>query len=453
MRRGRRATVTGSAAGRPAPGGRALRTAIVLGAACGLVQAPLPAGATAVNWLSAYRTDPDARAVRGSAAAGAGAPLLGPGTYVDTVSAGERKYYRVALDATSNAYVSAVLAPPPGSRVQAADGIRVSLKSADGAACSVRNDITFGGVTPLPAADYATRRIGQGRECQEAGEYLYTVEWIGDALGSAAKGWTVELKYMSEPGLRAGTPEPVAPAASGARTPAPERVRGTPRAVTGGSGFNDAHPVGHGVWKDTLRPGDSRFYKVPVDWGRRLTLDAEFGGTSAGTATAVDGGIRATVFNTARGFVADTAEPYRGRPAGVSLDTAPAAFANRLSDDDDISGMRFSGMYYVRVTLDRKVARALPVTLRIGVAGEPQRAPDYRSDPVAAGFGITEDDREAAQEGRVDDDTREALMTAVGFTGIGLGSALLLVLLGWTASARLARPRGRHASGAPSRAH
>ncbi|MGW1974926.1 hypothetical protein [Streptomyces sp. NPDC001889] len=440
MRRGRTAT-----AGRVVARAGALRAGIVLGTVCALLQSAVTsAGASAVSWTSAYRTDPKAQAVRGSTDAGTPGPHLSRGTYTDTISAGQRKFYRVELDDTSNAYVSAVLAPPAGRGVAATDGIRVSLRSADGAECSVTNDITFGGATSLPTADYSTRRIGRGRECQTAGDYLYSVEWIGRAGGSNARGWTVELKYMTEPGLKGGGTGPSAPATWHSHTP--DHVTGAAKGVTGGSGFNDASPVVHGVWKDSLGPGQSRFYKVPVDWGQQLFVDAEFGGVSAGQAAAVNKGVRVTVFNTARGFVEDNGAHYLGRPAKVSLATVPAAYANRVIDEDDTSAMRFSGVYYIRVALDRKVARSVPVTLRVGVEGERQRGPAYLSDPVANGFGISEEDREDALG--EDDETRETLMTVVGFTGIGLGSALVLGLLCWTGAVRLGlgRGRGRHAS-------
>ncbi|MFI1868174.1 hypothetical protein [Streptomyces jumonjinensis] len=456
MRRGRTATAIGSAAGGSTAGVRALGAGIVLCISCALAQAPAPAGAT--SRLAAYQTDPGAKTVRGSSSAGVAGPRLKPGTYLDTISAGERKFYRVELDATANAYVSAVLAPPAGGEVGAADGIRVSLRSPDGAECSDSNDITFGGTTPLPTADYSTRRIGTGRECQEAGEYLYSVEWIGPGGGSGSGGgsgaedWTVELKYMTEPGLRSGTAEPTAPASWHAHSP--DHVTGDPRRVTGGSGFNDAGTIGHGVWQDTLHPGETRFYRVPLDWEQRLFLDAEFGGPTSPKPSAVRDGLRVTAFNTARGFVRDSVTPYRGRPAKVSFNTVRAAFANRTSDQDGTSAMRFSGWYYVRVTLDRQVSQALPVTLRAEIEGEPGKPPAYDGDPLAEGFGVTEEDREAALPGRADDDdARETLLTAVGYTGIGLGSLLLLGLLGWTARARLGRGRrrGRHASPAPTR--
>ncbi|MGW6457948.1 hypothetical protein ACWF94_18900, partial [Streptomyces sp. NPDC055078] len=87
----------------------------------------------------------------------------------------------------------------------------------------------------------------------------------------------------------------------------------------------------------------------------------------------------------------------------------------------------------------------LPMTLRVAVAGTPQRGPGYAGDAAAAGFALTDDDRAAAKEGRVDDDDRhETLFTVVAVSGIGMGSALLLGLALWTLLTR--RPPGRHAS-------
>ncbi|MGW6458566.1 hypothetical protein ACWF94_22075, partial [Streptomyces sp. NPDC055078] len=365
MRRGRTAAADVRAGEGPVRGRVSRRTrarmgifGMFLSATLALLQVPGPAGAVIPAWLASYETAPGARPVLGTPTS-AGSPRLGPGTYTDAISAGERNFYRVGLDDSSNAYVSAVLVPPAGGEVGAGDGIRVTLESTDGARCSVRNDITFGSTTPRPIADYSTRRIGKGRECQSAGDYIYSVEWIG-AAAARARNWTLELRFMNEPGLRQGTTGPSAP--SPTRSPVPQEVRGPAKPVTGGSGFNDAPAIGRGLWNDTLAPGESRFYKVPVDWGQQLLVDGEFAGAAAGRAPTVTDGLRLTVFNTARGFAESSDADYAGRPTGVSLGTAPAAFANRTSDQDDISAMRFSGWYYLHVSLDRRIASPLPMT-------------------------------------------------------------------------------------------
>ncbi|MER6913656.1 hypothetical protein ABT354_18460 [Streptomyces sp. NPDC000594] len=449
MRRGRTAAAVGAVAARVTT----LRRGLAVGVSCALLQTPMTAEAVMGGRLTGYQTDPQARAVIGSPSPRAAvAPRLVPGTYTDTIAPGDQKFYHVELDATSNAYLSAVLAPPPGRKVGAADGIRVSLVAPDGTACGDRKDIVFGGSTSLPIADYLTRRIGPGRACQAEGRYLYSVEWIGPTSGSAAE-WPIELKYMVEPGLKGGSAVPDAPVSTHSHTPG--HVGGDAEPVRGGSGFNDAATIGQGVSSDGIGRGESRFYRVPLDWGQQLFVDAEFGGKEP-PGRAVYDGVRITVFNTARGHVQDADGDHRTRTTQVSLATEPVAFANRSSDDDETRGMRFAGWYYIRVSADRAIPDDLPLILRVDIEGEPQGAPEYDGDPFPAGFGVLDKDREraasaAAGEGAAlddDDDTRKALLTVVGVAGIGLGTALVLGLLGWTALARLGlgRKRGRHAS-------
>lgn len=405
---------------------------------CALMLVANPVGAAAPpggpEGMVPYKTAPDAKPVRGAASSTDG-PRLAPGTYTDTISEGEKKYYRVELDAESNAFVSTVLAPPPGSVIGAMEGIRITLESTDGVKCSNSVDVTFKGGTARPIADYATRRIEANRACQSAGDYLYSVEWIGSGGGPGPHRWPIELKFMSEPGPKAGTVLPLAPSTWSSQ--APEPSADTPKSVSGGRGFNDAPAVGQGAWKDELSPGESRFYKVPVEWGQQLFLDAEFANSVNAQPPLVIDGLRMALFNTARGFVGSASANYQGTPAAMALGTAPAAFANRSSSQAATSAMRFSGWYYVRVSLDRGVDSALPMTLRIGVEGDPQPGPAYDGDATAAGFGITDEGREAAQEGRVEDgSTQSATLKAVGVAGISLGTVLLLGLGAWTAIGR-----------------
>ncbi|MEU9604803.1 hypothetical protein [Streptomyces sp. NPDC048057] len=400
-----------------------------------------------------YGTADGARAVTG-AASGDRAPSLSPGTYTDVLSAGERKHYRVPLDDRSHAYVSAVLAPPPGGTVAATDGMRIGLADPGGTRCSDGTDVTFGADTPRPVADYATRRIGPGRGCQAEGEYVFTVEAIGADFGdgdrsgasegSGARTWPVEIRFMLEPGLKAGSSAPSADGPGRGRSP--QLPQGAPKGAEGGTGFNDARALGQGRWRDELNPGDSRYYKVPLDWGQRLFLDATFGyggGDGDGSGSPRDGqkvpdGVQLALYNTARGFVESVDADHPDR--SVTLDTAPVAFDNRIVKGNEVGAMRFSGWYYVRVSLARDVAGPTPLTLGVGIEGEPAAAPPYDGDPLAAGFGVTAGDRLGVRaSGPAGDSGGSAAMRIVGYSGIGLGTALVLGLVGWTAVARRSR--------------
>ncbi|MEU1123217.1 hypothetical protein ABZ371_06440 [Streptomyces sp. NPDC005899] len=386
-------------------------------------------GAAAAEDVPAYRQAPGARSVKGTESSIDGPLLDRSSLYTDSVGPGEKKYYRVRLDGVSDAYVSTVVAPPPGTAIGFADGVRLSLASADGTTCGTDRSLTFGGgETTRPIAGFASRRIEHGSGCQEAGEYFYTVERTGSASsGAAGKPWPVELTYLAEPGLVPGGDTPRVPTGwSSEAPPAPTGSR--EESVAGGTGFNDAAAVREGVWRDEISPGESRFYRVPVAWGQQLLLRARLAGSDAGDSFFAADGLRLELYNTARGRVTDTTVGYTGSPAGVRLGTAPAAYANRFEGDTEAeSAMRFQGWYYVQVTLAARARSTVPLTLDVDLRGAAQAGPPYDGDPEAAGFGLGD------PSGGTGDDSR---MRVVGLAGVGTGTVLVLALGAWHYAAR-----------------
>ncbi|MEU8759775.1 hypothetical protein [Streptomyces sp. NPDC048659] len=372
-----------------------------------------------------YRTAPDARPVR------SGAVLPGPGTYTDALARGETHTYRLRLDGTSDVFLSAVLAPEPGDRVDVVDGLSLALRSASGAACGPPNDIRFYGDTARPVADYVSRRIGPGRPCQEPGEYVLVVEGVGRSLG-AVRRRTVELGYVAD----TGAPDGAGPAPTGWSTAPPAALgtgpaRGTAR---GGTGFNDAAPVADGTWRDELRPGESRFYRVPVAWGQQLFARARFaGGTPPPGRSALPDGLRLALYNPARGAVEERKALYTGAPAELLLATAPAAYAQRNEGATEaVSAMRFAGAYYVQLTLDRRAPAPLALDL------------DLAHLPGGAGGGGGGGD--GGGGGSAGPAAPDPALRALGFAGIGTGTVLLAGLGVWPFVMGRRRPAGRHAA-------
>jgi hypothetical protein len=373
--------------------------------------------------VAAYRMADGAKPVKGAASSVDGPVLAEPGTYTDTISKGEKKFYKVTLDGKSNAYVSAVLAPPPGSAVGVLDGIRVSLASMDGTSCSPDADLTFQGTSTRPVAGYVTRRIESTRDCRKAGDYLYAVEWTGSG-STGAQNWPIELKYMAEPGLESDAPAQGPATSWSSEAPSPSTA-GEPQTVDGGTGFNDAAAVGKGAWRDDLHPGDSRFYKVPVAWGQQLFVSAQFANSKKGF-VAING-LRVSLYNPARGVVDDKVDNYIGDPAAIELGSAPAAYGNRSGNGSDaVRAMRFQGWYYVQVTLDHRVPNPVPVTLNLGIVGKAQPGPAYDGDADAAGFGL----------GDAGEESEGLPMRVLGIAGIGMGTVLVLGLGVWTVVGR-----------------
>lgn len=423
--------------------GRTVTRALAVLAALAAVGGPpgaVPVAAAAE--VPVYRPAEDATAIRGSSST-ANAPQLAPGLHRDTLGRGETKYYAVTLDGTSHAYFSAVAAPKPGTTVEDyRDKLTIRLQDSGGNSCGLDASPSFhGGDTAYPIADYASRRIGSDRTyCQHGGAYYLVVSRTGTAT-SGPERWPVELSHLTEPALK-GTAPPQPPKATGPTvTPAPPTT-GTRRAAHGGTGFNDAGAVGDGLWKDTIRAGETRFYRVPVDWGQRLNLSAELPNSASGKEGFLSHAFGLSVHNPARGAVKDdNFVAYQGKPAAATLFTAPVAYGNRLAPTREVSAMRFAGWYYLEVTLHPDAAQYFPrgadLTLRVDVRGRATAGPGYvRPAPE---FTVTPEDQESADTGRAArQEVHNGALRTAGYAGIATGAALLAGLGLWTVLARRA---------------
>ncbi|MFF3908211.1 hypothetical protein ACFYZJ_20000 [Streptomyces sp. NPDC001848] len=414
-----------------------------------------------------YAFAPDAVTVQGAPGTTGAARLDAGRTYRSTLPAAGKLYYRLDLDATTSAYVSATAVPGAGAQVSAADGLRISVQDADGTICS--SDTAHFGPTqsPHPVAAWAARETGPGSYgCKGAGVYYAVVE-RRDLSGSATGAWDLELDYVSEPALRrpdAATTTP--PGAWNSATPDP--LLGDPTRRAGGAGFATATALGQGVWQDAIRPGQTLFYKVPVDWGRQLSATAEMGSSPDVSPGGSPGGgyvgtaLAMALYNPVRAHVDDATTGYNGAQASAALTPLPpVAYANRHAAGDRTSGMRFAGWYYLAVHLAAPVAQRFGngpfgLTLRVRVSGTAMAPPAYAgwSAPRDA-FRVTAADRQEAAVGTPgggrgegtaaagqDGDSRTMTLVAVG--GIGTGTALVLALVVWTVAARR-RARSRWA--------
>ncbi|MFD8155764.1 hypothetical protein [Streptomyces malaysiensis] len=422
-------------------------------ALCAVAVAPGTSLADGAAGARAYET-------RGTRIDGAesetGAPSLAAGrTYVDSIGPGEKRYYGVTLDTKSVAYVSAVAAPRPGAEVTSyRDGVKVTLESPDGAICGTASPKVETSGVAYPLADYASRQTDSGpASCHQAGRYAVTVE-RQDGSPDPER-WPMELRLMVEPPVKGGATG-AAPEGSSS-TPPPEPPEGTAWPRSGGRGFTDAPTLGTGVWSDEITPGETHFYRVPVDWGQRLSAVAEMSADGKDQSTRLlDRALSMHAYNPARGLAKrGTPAAQDGESPRTQVTTAPVAYGNRYANTGStVRAMSFSGGYFLAVTLNPpQVAphlnTSVPVVLRVRVAGAARGGPSYDKDPVEAGFGLTAADRRAAKrhpDAAADDDRMEgpgsgiadskAALRVVGYAGIGTGTALVLGLGVWTYAAR-----------------
>lgn len=395
--------------------------------------------------LPEYRPAANGKPVRGAPST-ADAPLLEAGTpYEDTLAPGER-VYRLGLDDASTVYVSAVLRPPAGAKVGYGDDLEVEVITSGGRSCPGNPGRASFGYDAVPLGAVGQRRLAEDAECQGAGTYYAKVTRAAGKDSDRA-GWPVELLVLREPAPAAGTAPTTAPSVWPSASPA---LPGTnPVARTGGTGFNDARALGPGVWRDDLRPGQTRFYRVPLDWGQQLGIGAEVAKARMtkdyGSAS---NGLTVALYSPYRGLVDAKDTSYDGKQAAVTLPkTAPVAYENRFSSANEVGPVRLAGWYYIAVTLAGKVgeftedATPVPLTLRMDVTGGPAKAPGYKESLAAAGFGVGDAERSAAKEGLTAPEAAAAredasAMRVVAGAGFGTGTLLLLVLGVWILLAR-----------------
>ena len=73
-----------------------------------------------------------------------------------------------------------------------------------------------------------------------------------------------------------GAPSPEAEPAAAVEAGPAGGAQGAPTATRGGTSYGDAPVLGAGSWKDTIRSGETLYYRVPVGWGQSLAANLRF---------------------------------------------------------------------------------------------------------------------------------------------------------------------------------
>ncbi|MBU7597815.1 hypothetical protein JGS22_009330 [Streptomyces sp. P38-E01] len=404
---------------------------------------------------AAYTVAEDAREVEGTEGSTDAPELTDTGYYKDSLGPGETKHYRVDLDSEQTAHLSALAHPAAGIKLGDHDSLEVELAGTDGTSCS-SDDASFrGDTTPYPVVAYASRRVGgDSDECQKADQYLFAVT-RSDESGSDPGDWPIEIRYALEPGLKGSRPA-VPPKGSWSSEP-PAPPSGQAKEVRGGTGMSTARPVGAGVWRDRVLPGETRYYRVPVDFGQQLFARVELpnapkAGEESSRETAYKGFALHAYTSAGCAVVHDNFESYDGGQSAASLGLRPIDYGNRY--DREGRALSTAGFYTLAVTMSADLQQYFPedgaaVTLRVNLRGAPEEAPDYDGDARAAGFAVTDEDRDAARDGlSADEAAGSGAMLVVGIVGIGSGVALVLGLGAWAALARRRTPAAGAGAGA-----
>ncbi|MFF2651341.1 hypothetical protein [Streptomyces sp. NPDC058045] len=412
--------------------------------------AALPGPALAADGDYAYEAG--ARPVPAAKSTDTAAQLRPGSTYRSSITVGAdgsgRAYYRVRLDATSNAYVSVTAVPPIGQKIAYDDGIRVWMQSADRTPICSGDPATFGaGENLRPIVATGSRIIDSAPLCPNAGTYYVMVERTS-GKHSSHDAWGLELRYSAEPSLK-GTEAGEEPEVWNSATPKlPRGKQQGSRKRSGGAGFGSAVAVETGSFRGSVTPGRTRYYRVPVDWGQQVYAEAELGGTNGAVDANSFDGVMLSLHNPARTLVVERGTSYTGSSRSVALDPLPPVdYRNRFAARTERAAMRFAGWYYLAVSVAPDVGLKFgkgpyALTLRVKVSGRAKSGPLYNGKPVpAAAFGVTDRDREAAANGDSADagagaTKPDGAMRTLAVAAFGAGLTLVLVLGGWTVLAR-----------------
>ncbi|MET0863234.1 MAG: hypothetical protein ABWZ98_02760, partial [Nakamurella sp.] len=166
----------------------------------------------------------------------------------------------------------------------------------------------------------------------------------------------------------------------------PAPALGSATAVAGGASFNTAPGLTSGSFSDTLSTGETRYYRIHLDWGQRLSYQVlvdRIGGLDHGSGyarSALATPLRqelplASTSNSARTF---------GGPESISLTGStlvPVQYANRDSDRSDVRPYSLAGDYYLSVGMSYPVD-AVPyrtgISIAVQVEGTAQPGPQYQ---------------------------------------------------------------------------
>ncbi|WP_327184029.1 hypothetical protein [Streptomyces sp. NBC_01334] len=449
----------GRRTGRGAAVWRAVVRSAVVGALLCVSSAVLPGRvAVAAPDVPSYAFADDVRSAPATTGT-TGAARLEPGaTYRSSLRGEDKAYYRLELDGMSDVYVSVTAIPRAGSPLSAGDGISVAVQDADSVTCS-SDSVTVGtAVSPQPLTAWGARELLPGKGlCQKAGTYYVVVERTDTGSGTGSgeedtdlsdgRSWDLELAPVSEAPLAKAAATRV-PEVWDSSTPTPPVDE--PVSVRGGAGFAEAAAVTQGVRSDEIVPGQTLFYKVPVDWGQQLSATVDLGSAEKNSGYVVDA-LEMTLYNPVRASVKDTGIGYGGSQKSASLPPAPpVGYANRYAPTDPTKSLRFAGSYYLVVHLAAQVADRFGegpygLTLRVRLGGSTQAGPGYARQSVPRGFFDVgaPDPVPSGDGGLAGADASgggapggDPAMKAVAVGGIGTGSVLLMVLGVWTLTAR-----------------
>ena len=323
------------------------------------------------------------------------APLLTPGQYVDTYAVGGSggvdatgtvKYYAITVKDGARPYISATIVPPDRS-AGSVDlfGLDLDLMAPDGESCTNERGavVLTGGRNETATAVIDGPTFGAPDTtsyCPTDGVAVLEVSRIGQAW--ADQPLQVEIVVRMEPAADAGGLLPQASEGD----PLPMLTHGAPTVLTGGTGFNDAPRLTSGVtYQDTIATGESRFYRVPQQWGQRFSYLVTEVGPAQPPLGVVGSIVWVDLFNPVRADITGSVEStgslwFTDEPDKPFSATTPYPVRYTNREGVEQSGYSLDGDYYLRVNADRNEDEPSTTTylITVVVSGDLEPGPVYQ---------------------------------------------------------------------------
>lgn len=332
---------------------------------------------------------------RGAAVKGlgtpSGAPTIDPGLYRDTIGpAGAPegvKYYLVRHTPKAIMYFSATARPPKYGDEDGDDGLTVSVRTQNWDECASwphlrEADYGMRGLSVSGVSIGAEDENGEADACADQSRVVLEVR-RGDPSNETPNATTplgFELQIVEEPPVEnVGSLPPPDETQLGTDQSVPPRSPTTD--VSGGTGFADAATLGPGTSRDSVRPGEVRFYRVRSDWGTALATSVRLQPDSAlQDDIDEDEGLESTlrVYNPIRAEIEDSGPEsyYATEPLAFHGKLPEVRYRNR--ENDDSWPVSMAGYYYLALELERDDgAFEVPVEISVSVTGKVSGRPDY----------------------------------------------------------------------------
>lgn len=392
------------------------------------------------------------------------APLLSAGQYLDvldkgskknsTAEAGSTRYYKIQLAPGERAHAAATLLVPRAGETDTSGTayLAVTVVNAQDERCFIHDTEHVTSSQSFlypPTAAISTSALGE-----DAGDECFGADATGEAFlkveRSGSWAWTkalpVELLFATEPAAdTTGLPDAYA-AALPPVVPAPG---GTASPVTGGASYNTAAELTPGLFSDSLLGAETKFYKIPVGYGQRLSFKATV--TADGAAPGSLGkSLDLALFSPLRqetelapgseNYILGNSLGYSFMGTGDSLGASmavPVRYNNRNSKDDGIELIAYPGGYYLAASLKDNstadIGSELAFDLAIDVSGDAEDGPLRIAAAPAAkpssepSSGPSEQPSAAAADAPQEASTSDAATSPLWW---GLGIAGLLAAAG-----------------------